>query len=55
MYYTIEDGHENCIEMTHNKKRAIHFCKKTKKAKEVFYFNDNDELIGCIYSKKTRR
>ncbi len=51
MYYTIEDGKENCIEKIFDKNKAIQYAKENQNAKEVFEFNEHDELIGCIWSK----
>lgn len=51
MYYTVEDGKENCLDKKYSKDEAIQSCKEHGDAKEVFEFNDNDELIGCVYKK----
>lgn len=51
MYYTVEDGKENCIEISGDKNTAITLCKDNVLAKEVFEFDDNHELVGCIYRK----
>lgn len=50
VYFTVEDGNENCIERYEDKELAINECINNPKAKEVFKFV-NDELVGCIFSK----
>lgn len=50
MYFTVEDGFENCIGRYENQELAIEECNNNTDAKEVFKFV-NDELVGCIYRK----
>lgn len=50
IYFTVEDGKENCIERCDNKEDAIRECSNNSNAKEVFEFV-NDELKGCVYIK----
>ena len=50
VYFTVEDGNENCIERYEDEELAIAECINNPKAKEVFEFI-NDELVGCVYNK----
>lgn len=48
MYFTVEDGKENCIRRFKTRLCAFVFFIKREDAKEIFKFNKKDELIGCI-------
>ena len=50
-YYTVEDGKENCLIRANDKNEAIGVCNRCDKAQEVFEFNENDELVCCVYKK----
>jgi len=50
VYFTVEDGHENCIDYFTDKEMAIKECIANSDTKEVFKFKD-DELIECVYRK----
>lgn len=50
--YTIEDGREHILEKVYDRKEAIHFAETNLKAKAVFAFDKEDELLGCIWSRQ---
>lgn len=51
-YFTVEDGHENCIEKFDYYEDAYDFYCDNEDAMEIFCFDLNDELAGCVNSKK---
>ena len=51
IYYTVEDGFENCIEICNTEEIAIKKCIENSLAKEVFKFVD-DELTECVFRKE---
>lgn len=51
-YFTAEDGHENCIEKFDNYEDTCHFYCDNEDVMEIFCFDLNDELVGCVNSKK---
>ena len=58
MFYTIEDGNENCLYKTKNLLLAYIYYYANKNAKEIFKFLETDfeesDLIGCIANKNEK-
>ena len=50
MYFTLEDGNENCIERLYRIDEVIEFVKTHDSVKEVFLFC-NDEVIASWLSE----
>lgn len=53
MNYSVENGNDICMRWFNIKILAVLFCFFNKRAKEVFRYHNN-ELVGCIYSKKLK-
>lgn len=52
MKYCVEDGRDNCIKWFDNLISAKLYCIIHKDAKEIFKYDDNLSLIGCVYKNK---
>lgn len=49
--YSIEDGKENRIRTTVFLTEAIQYAICDENATEIFEFDENDELLGCVWTK----
>lgn len=51
VYYTVEDGMENCLEIFTNYNDTQYYAVSNPIAKEIFMYN-NDELINCMWVRE---
>ena len=51
-YFSVENGRDVMIDRFHDQRAAIDFAERNSKAKEIFAYTKNDELIGCVWSRK---
>ena len=50
-YFSVEDGKENCLDRFYKYDEAFNYYLEDAKAREIFIFGKDDELIGCVISK----
>ncbi|MDE7327906.1 MAG: hypothetical protein K2N63_16790 [Lachnospiraceae bacterium] len=50
-YYSVENGKEVMLGKLYDLKAAIDFAEKNTEAKEIFAYTQEDELIGCVWSR----
>lgn len=51
-YFSVENGREVMLGKLYNLKAAIDFAEKNTEAKEIFAYTQEDELIGCVWSRE---
>lgn len=51
-YYIVEDGKECCLDKFEEYEDAYEYFMSDENAKEIFLFDKNDNLLGCMASKK---
>lgn len=50
-YFSVENGREVMLGKLYDLKAAVDFAEKNTKAKEIFAYTQDDELIGCVWSR----
>ena len=50
-YFSVKNGREVMLDKSYDLKTAIDSAKKNPEAKEVFAYTQDDELIGCVWSR----
>lgn len=50
-YFSVENGKEVMLGKLYDLKVAVDFAEKNTKAKEIFAYTQDDELIGCVWSR----
>ena len=48
----MENGREVMLGKLYDLKAAIDFAEKNAEAKEIFAYTQEDELIGCVWSRR---
>lgn len=51
-YFSVENGREVMLGKLYELKAAIDFAEKNAEAKEIFAYTQDDELIGCVWSRE---
>ena len=51
-YFSVENGRDIMINKLYDLKAAIGFAEGNAEAKEIFAYTQDDELIGCVWSRK---
>lgn len=51
-YFSVENGREIMINKLYDLKAAIDFAERNAEAKEIFAYTQDDELIGCVWSRE---
>lgn len=50
-YFSVENGKEVMLGKLYDLKAAIEFAEGNTEAKEIFAYTQDDELIGCVWSR----
>lgn len=50
-YFSVENGRDIMLNKLYDLKAAIDFAKENAGAKEIFAYTQDDELIGCVWSR----
>lgn len=50
-YFSVENGRDIMLGKLYDLKAAVDFAKKNTEAKEIFAYTQDDELIGCVWSR----
>lgn len=50
-YFSVENGKEVMLGKLYDLKAAVDFAEKNAEAKEIFAYTQDDELIGCVWSR----
>lgn len=50
-YFSVENGREVMLGKLYDLKAAVDFAEKNIEAKEIFAYTQDDELIGCVWSR----
>ncbi len=50
-YFSVENGREVMLGKLYDLKAAIDCAEKNTEAKEIFAYTQEDELIGCVWSR----
>lgn len=50
-YFSVENGREVMLGKLQDLKAAVDFAEKNTEAKEIFAYTQDDELIGCVWSR----
>lgn len=51
-YFSVENGREIMLNKLYDLKAAIDFAEGNAEAKEIFAYTQDDELIGCVWSRE---
>ncbi len=51
-YFSVENGREVMLGKLYDLKAAIDFAERNAEAKEIFAYTQDDELIGCVWSRE---
>ena len=52
MWYSLENGKDYCVDRTQTLENAKQKAMKDPNIMEIFEYDSNDELIGCVWSRK---
>lgn len=50
-YFSVKNGKEVMLGRLYDLKAAVDFAEKNTEAKEIFVYTQDDELIGCVWSR----
>ena len=50
-YFSVENGKEVMLGKLYDLKAAVDFAEKNAETKEIFAYTQDDELIGCVWSR----
>lgn len=50
-YFSVENGRDIMLDKLYDLKAAVDFAEKNTEAKEIFAYTQDDELIGCVWSR----
>ena len=50
-YFSVENGRDIILNKLYDLKAAIDFAEGNAEAKEIFAYTQDDELIGCVWSR----
>ena len=50
-YFSVENGRDIMLNKLYDLKAAIEFAEENAGAKEIFAYTQDDELIGCVWSR----
>ena len=51
-YFSVENGWEIMLDKLYDLKAAIDFAVRNSEVKEIFAYTQDDELIGCVWSRE---
>ncbi len=50
-YFSVENGRDIMLGKLYDLKAAVDFAEMNTEAKEIFAYTQDDELIGCVWSR----
>lgn len=52
MWYSLENGKDYCLDRTQTLEKAKKKAVENPNITEIFEYDNNDELVGCVWSRK---